>query len=289
MTANERSAISFLSQRRADKLKSFWLRCRQLRNQLTLARKWYLGSHTPYQPVFVLATHRSGSNLLIDYMKRLPGIRCLSEILCITLPYGIARRQSRSDFALRHVRRSLHSLGSPIRGCKLMLDQLATCQLPLSTLDAAFPDAKYIILYRQSLTEQYLSHQSAKATQQWYLVDEQKRKQARVTVDPIKLRSYCADIRGAYREILDHAWLPRRSALLSYEELAADPAWCFSNHIGPLLNVPVNNLETALKKQNTLPLAERVANYREVAALLASPLCTQHYSWSPAQSARRAA
>jgi hypothetical protein len=37
--------------------------------------------------------------------------------------------------------------------------------------------------------------------------------------------------------------------------------------------------QTQLCKQNTRPLAQQVTNYRDVAALLQSPLCRQHHSW----------
>jgi LPS sulfotransferase NodH len=251
----------------------------QRAHQLGLAGRWWLLPQTPHRPVFALATHRSGSNLLLDYAGQLTGVECLSEVLCTTLPYGISPKQSRPEFALRHIRRSLHALSAPLRACKLMLDQLTDCWLTLDSLNAAFPDAAYLILYRQSLAEQFLSRESAKATDQWFLVDGQQRKQSRVRIDPVRLRTYCDTIRNEYREIFDCAWLPERSVLLSYEELIANPEQCFAEQICPLLGVPPGPLTTNLRKQNTLPVEERVSNYREVAALLASPLCRQYYFW----------
>jgi LPS sulfotransferase NodH len=190
---------------------------------------------------------------------------------------------------MRHICRSLHALKGPIRGCKLMLDQLAACGLSLDALNEAFPGAKYVILYRQSIAEQYLSRQSAKATDQWVLHEGQQPKQARVPIDPADLQSYGADIRQAYRQLLDHAWLPQRSVLLSYEELSTDPARCFAEQICPLLGLPPARPETMLRKQNTLPLDQRVANYCEVATLLSSSVCRQHYSWSHTQFLQQAA
>jgi LPS sulfotransferase NodH len=265
------------------------LRIQRLQHQLGLAAGWWLRRHTPYQPVFVLATHRSGSNLLIDYMNRLRGVQCHSEVLCLTLPYGLSPAQCRPEVAVRHLRRSMHTLTAPVRGCKLMLDQLADCGLTLDALDQAFPGAKYLILYRSALAEQFLSRQAAKVTDQWVLLDGQERKEARIHIDAGNLRAYCADIRQAYREILDHAWLSERGVLLSYEQLAADPVHCMSEWVCPLLDVPASQPETMLRKQNVLPLEQRVANYREVSALLASPLCHQHYTWSRAALARKAA
>jgi hypothetical protein len=291
MEAPSPGTIQFRRPRRISVwLSNLRLQAQQRTHQLGLAARWWLGRQTSHRPVFALATHRSGSNLLLDYASRLAGLQCLSEVLCTTLPYGISPRQSRADFALRHIRRSLHTLRAPIRACKLMLDQLADCWLTLDALHAAFPDALYFILYRQSLAEQFLSRESAKVTDQWFLVDGQQRKQARVRIDPVRLRTYCDKIRHEYREIFDCAWLPQRSVLLSYEELTADPEQCFSQQICPLLGVPPVPLTTTLCKQNTLPLEQRVSNYREVSALLASPLCQQYYSWHERpQSKRKAA
>jgi LPS sulfotransferase NodH len=279
MTAAQSSQLPSLLRRQHRPPRRHWLRMRQWNHQAGLWAKWWLRTPTPYQPLFVLATYRSGSNLLLDYLNHLQGVKCLAEVLCPTLPYGLARSQQRPQAALAHIRRSLHAHKAPIRGCKLMLDQLSACRLPLDVLDAAFPRAKYIVLYRQSLAEQFLSRQAARVTQQWILVDGQEHKQPRFTIDTESLGSYCTSIRQAYREILHHAWLAQRGVLISYEDLAADPAACLSDKICPLLGVPPTQPKTSLRKQNTLTLEDRVANYREVASVLHSPLCVQHYSF----------
>jgi hypothetical protein len=178
---------------------------------------------------------------------------------------------------------------APIRGCKIMLDQLERCSLGVEDLDAAFPDARYLILYRASLGEQYISRLSALATHQWVLYDGEERRQTQVYVSPARLRAYCEQTRQAYRALLDHAWLPSRSVVLSYEELTDEPAWWLESQICPLLGAEFAPPRTSLRKQSTKPLAERVSNYREVAALLASPLCQQHYSWQRCTTRRQAA
>ena len=205
------------------------------------------------------------------------------------LPYGLEPRQVRPETALKHLRRSLHTLDSPIRGCKLMLDQLAQCRLSLDGLLAAFPDARFLVLYRQSLAEQFVSWQLAKATNQWILLDGQNVSEASIPIDPSNLRSYCEKIRAAYRSVLDCSWLPERSVLLSYEELTANPIKWLSEHICPSLAVPYAPPETKLRKQSTQSLSQRVANYDEVAALLASSLCKQDYSFHSREQAVRPA
>jgi LPS sulfotransferase NodH len=280
MTVAQSSQLPSLLRKQRRPPRRAWLRVRQFHHQAGLWAKWWLRTPMPYQPLFVLATYRSGSNLLLDYLNHLAGVKCLAEVLCCTLPYGLARSQHRPDTALAHIRRSLHAVKSPIRGCKLMLDQLSACELPLDVLDAAFPRAKYLVLYRQSLAEQFLSRQAARVTQQWILVDGQEYQQPRIAIDTESIRTFCNSTRQAYHEILDHAWLGHRGVLLSYEELAADPETCLAAKICPLLGVSPNRPQTSLRKQNTLSFEERVANYREVASVLHSPLCVQQYSFA---------
>jgi LPS sulfotransferase NodH len=255
------------------------LRCRQLWHQANLRAQRWLQPKTAYRPLFVLATQRSGSNLLIDYLNRLSGVQCLAEILCRTLPEGLPRWQASTRSALAHIRVSLDTLKGSVRGCKLMLNQLDECKLDLKRLDALFPDARYIILYRESLAEQFLSLESAKVTNQWKLTAEQDAKLVHIRVDPKKLQSFCHRTLEMYRRVLDNDWLRHRSVLLSYEQLVSDPENCVRGVICPHLEVDAAPLTTSLRKQNTRSAAERVVNYEQVADLLGSARCRQSLDW----------
>lgn len=275
--------------RRRFDLARLGLEWQRIQYQLHLQVQWWIRPQAPYQPVFVLASHRSGSNLLIDYLNRLPGVQSHSEILCRVFPNGPSKRQAGRRWTVRHIRRSLHLLTAPTRGCKLMLDQLVMSHLKLDELQAAFSNAKYIVLYRESLAEQFVSKETAFATNQWTLSTGEQRKQARVYVNPARLRAYCESLQQSYRDVLGHSWLRERAVLLSYEQLTADPRQRLRNEICPLLGVPPAEPESILIKQNTQPLAQRVQNYHEVAALLNGPLCHQHYTWPGQHRAQRRA
>ena len=67
-------------------------------------------------------------------------------------------------------------------------------------------------------------------------------------------------------------------------ELIADPAHWLEARICPLLGVQYTPPQTRLRKQSSQPLADCVANYRDVSALLHSPLCRQYHHW-PHQAA----
>jgi LPS sulfotransferase NodH len=158
-----------------------------------------------------------------------------------------------------------------------MLQQLVNCNLTLDDLNREFPSAKYIVLYRQSLAEQFISRTVAAATGEYLVRRGQKPRQAQVIVDPHDLRAYCDHTRSRYCDVVERPWLADKAVLLSYEELVADPTRWLRDHICPLLGASFVALETRLVKQSTQPLREQIVNYHEVAALLHSPLCRQQH------------
>jgi len=261
----------------------------RLKRHWRLLQKWWLLPHRPFQPVFVVASYRSGSNLLLSYLNQQPNVVVLSEVLSSRLDIGPSRDQISPAKALGHIRFCLQGERTAIRGCKLMLQQLRTCNLTLDDLNREFPTAKYIVLYRESLAEQYTSHIAAEATGEYLVRRGQLPQQAQVKVDPQELRTYCDQTRRQYCDALNSGWLADRAVLLSYEELVADPKHWMRDHICPLLSVPFARLETKLVKQNRRLLREQVVNYSEVASLLESPLCRQQHSLRRTMASRAVA
>jgi LPS sulfotransferase NodH len=252
----------------------------RLRHKLRLLRRYWLAPHRPYTPLFVLATYRSGSNLLLDYLRNLPGVQCYSEVLSPRLPIGLRRIDQSPKLALKHLRYSLQALSSPVRGCKLMLDQLAACRLTAADLSRAFPTARFVVLYRESLPEQLLSVRAARETRQWVVHQGHAPQQVRMKIDPLELRWFCDEIRALYGSLLAERSLEGSAILLSYEELIGDPAGVFSRRLCPLLGLPAAELHTTLIKQNPRPLMDRIINYGDIAGLLDSPWCRQTYGWT---------
>jgi len=252
-----------------------WLECRRMWHQLRLLQHWMLGPHQPFRAVFVVTNPRSGSNLLIDYLGQLPGVQSLSEVLNWGLEIG-PRKCLHFQRAVRHIQLSMQTLQTPLRGCKLFLRELENYRLGVDDLEKAFPAAYYIVLYRQNLAEQYVSQKAAEMTKQWILLPGQERKRASVTVNPDVFERHCHETRRGYEEVLAHPAVRERGVLLSYDQLATDPSRCLRDVICPLLAVPASQPRTNLCKQSVEPLAERVANYTEVAALLNSPLAMLH-------------
>ncbi len=261
----------------------------RFKTHLRLWQKWWLRPHRPFQPVFVIATCRSGSNLLLSYLNQQPEVAMLSEVLCSQLPYGPRRDRLPAAQAIQHIRYCLQGERDAVRGCKLMLHQLADCQLLLDDLQREFPAAKFIVLYRQALAEQFVSLKVAEATRQFTLGLGESARRTEIVINPAELRGYCDDVRRRYHDAVSQRWLAERAVLLSYEELVANPAGWLKQEICPLLGVPFHAPQTRLLKQNTRPLAEQILNYREVAGLLHSPLCRQQHDWPGRGTNRKAA
>ena len=224
---------------------------RRLKTRFSLLKKWWLRRHTPYQPLLLIATCRSGSNLLMSYVAQQPGVAMLSEVLSSQLPIGPSRDCIPPAKAISHIRYCLQGEKTPVRGCKLMLYQLANCKLTLDDIHAAFPTAKYIVLYRQSLAEQFVSHQQALATRQYQVPVGEEAKHSGIVIDADELRRYCDEVRRGYCEVLKHTWLADRGVLLSYEELTADAGNWLEKRICPLLGIKYRPPETRLRKQST--------------------------------------
>ncbi len=264
------------------------LRFDRLRWQLHLSRHWWLASHQPYEPFFVIASARTGSNLLVEYLNQIPGVHCLSEILNCHSPIAPSRRTSPAG-AIRHIRRWLQTVRVRHRGCKLFFNHLDDFRLELRDLEAAFPGAKYLVLYRESLAEQFVSLEHARLTDQWLLHPGEQRKQRSITVDPAALRKFCDDMRRDYQQLLSHPAIHHRGSIFSYEELIEIPVHTIEQHVCSLLGVPSIEPKAPLCKQNPEPLASRITNYNSLAALLTSPLCQLHFGSQTSQPSRRTA
>src|SRR5262245_58298151 len=102
---------------------------RRLKTQANLLKKWWLRRHTPYQPLFLVATCRSGSNLLMSYLAQQTDVAMLSEVLSSQLPIGPSRDSIPPTKAISHIRYCLQGEKTSVRGCKLMLYQLANYPL----------------------------------------------------------------------------------------------------------------------------------------------------------------
>ncbi|MCX7621385.1 MAG: sulfotransferase [Acidimicrobiales bacterium] len=214
--------------------------------------------------LFVVCEPRTGSNLLISYLNQLDGIRLEGELLHVNRFRDIHFSPSTARAELD---RQLLALDGDIVGCKLMIHQLEHAQLGFSELKQRYPQARFVLLYRQSLIDQFISSRLARQTKQYqqHVVD----RSAPGTAPELSFRStrdqlsyHCGLQRRRYR------WAFRAlgpaTALLSYEELVADPVAAV-NLVLLSFGREVDRLgSSALVKQQTRDPREVLLNYDEL-------------------------
>jgi LPS sulfotransferase NodH len=246
----------------------------RLRRRLRTWRRYCVPRSAAIQPIFLLTSGRVGSNLLASYLGSIAAVSVRGEVLNPDAPEGIRERFVTRAATLRHLRRSLYGL-RPRPGierivsvAKLHLPQLERRGIGVDDLRGAFPDARYIVLFRRSLGAAYVSRLVARKTGQWLLLDDAARIEARVRVEPEDLRRYCQRMRAAYGAVAAVPWANGQAAVVSYEDLVGDPQGMFTRVLFPLLGLAPSPVRTTLRKQNVRPLSEIVENHAEVAHLL---------------------
>jgi LPS sulfotransferase NodH len=246
-------------------------------NRTALAARYLLHPRRKQTPLFILAEPRTGSTLLGDYLNSLSGVAIAGEILSPTLPVGLSPHGSSKQSALRHIAWSIGALGEEIAGAKFLLDQLELHGVTLEDLRQKFPTARYLLIYRASLVEQFVSFQVAKKTSKWVGRGNDERYQGKIHVDPQEFTAFCRRERDKYAALLSHDWLTQCAQLVCYEELAANPQAVFDRVVLPLLGRTSSPVATSMVKQIDRDMRDVIENYTEVEPLLHEQ-GAQHYT-----------
>ena len=246
-----------------------------LRNKIKLLRKrplyrlkillHYLYKREEKAPVFIITTRRSGSNLLLSYLNSVPNVSFLSEILNAGMYYGLRGRFISPQAALRHVIQSINHCRHRICGAKLLKVHLETHRLNLETLKKVFPNAKFIILYRKSLFDQFVSLKIAEKTNVWLWRDDHPvPPPPPVRINAAEFKVWSEGTRAFYENLTQKAWLRHCSVVIDYESLFANSQKVFDRTLFPFLGVPSSKVSSSLKKQNEKPLREVIENFDEL-------------------------
>ncbi len=246
-----------------------------LRNKIKLLRKrplyrlkillHYLFKREERDPVFIVTTRRSGSNLLLSFLGSVPEISFLSEILNPGMYYGVRSHWISRRSVLRHMIHSINHCRHRICGAKLLKIRLEAHRLDLETLKKIFPTAKFILLYRKALFEQFVSLKIAEKTDVWLWRDAYPAPQPPpVRISSVEFEAWSKSTRAFYHNLTQKAWLRECSVTIDYESLSADPQKVFDEILFPFLGVPSSAVSSSLKKQNTKPLHEVVENFDEL-------------------------
>lgn len=239
----------------------------------------YILNKKAKEPIFIITARRTGSNLLLEYLNSVHDVSFAPEVLNKNMFYGLRGQFISKHAALRHIAYSIGYCKKNICGAKLVKVQLQHHGITLEDLKSYFPKARFIILYRRSLLDQFVSLEIAKKTNTWQWTN-QFRLPDSITIKVPELTKFCGEIKQFYRDIFRHPWIKECSIALSYEELTQSPQETFERVVFPFLKLHPCQIVSSLKKQNTKKLHQIIQNYADIVPWIGHPLTHQDYSFS---------
>jgi len=219
----------------------------------------------------VLAEMRTGSNFLEENLNQYPGLRGHGELFNPhflggpekTEKFGISM-QERTDNPSRLIAK-IKSFPDGLHGFRYFHDH------DPRVFDECLNDrgCAKIILTRNPV-ESYVSREIARQTQQWRLRDMKNVKSARIKFDADEFTAHLDRHQGFQRKILKSLQISGQTGFyLAYEDIS-DVA--ILNGLARFLGVSEAKKKSAssTKKQNPQPLQDKVTNFAEMQAALAS-------------------
>lgn len=220
-------------------------------------------------PLFVICEARTGSTLLCDYLDSHPMVSSKFEILNRgQIP---ALRYARSPDDINYYLDALwKAMPAKIRCGKIHFTHFDDFGIGPDHLVQWFPRARFLVLYRASLLDQFVSLKLAQVTGRWIATcpgDETRRS---ITLDLEELCEFADTTSRRYTELVHDPALRGRHATISYESLVTDTPCVFESTIWPFIGIPPVPVATTLRKQNRLSLEACVDNLKEVRAAVNS-------------------
>ncbi|MEX2400651.1 MAG: sulfotransferase [Rhodothermales bacterium] len=242
--------------------------------------KWSKNPIDHKKVVFILFAGRAGSKFLIDHLHRLPHTRFEYELfkpaalagrhrLLRMMRYAHGRYRSQV-YAARSLREILRRISGRTVGIKITFDQVENSGMTVRELCDEFPEAKYLILYRRRLAEQFLSLQLAEVTGQWGLYAGEtnfaEREATRLYLSRQEFEQYAERIKRQYRQAVRAlSQSGRKFLVLAYEDLREDPEGHMKRWIAPFLESEVERpYEAVVQRQRNRSVREVVKNFEEV-------------------------
>jgi hypothetical protein len=215
----------------------------------------------PGRPVFVITPYgRTGSYLFLDYLGQL--MPTLGEVLNQNTHQGL-RRSARRSVALRHIGSSLVRVSPDLVACKLILGQMAMHDISFADLGREFPTSQYILIYRRSILDQYLSREIARRTRRWH--SKGTPFSGTILLDRDAAIGYIAEYRKTHHHLSN---IIPDALPVAYEDLVTDPQLVFRRDVCPFLRINYRPVETHLRKRVRRSPNEVVENWIEVADLV---------------------
>ena len=244
------------------------LKVQRFRSRIRLHYDFVRYKSIPKTSLFVLATGRSGSHLLVSYLNSLPDVTMRGEVLNERQPGGIG--PCTVQRLHKPIRMSTLRHPTSIGGVKFLLEQVRNKGLVLSELRNHCPEVKFLVLYRKSLGEQFVSQRISKKTKEFNRLKGQLVTHETVLVDSEKFIKFCQRQRQRYDDLRADQFVMDNSLWMSYEELTESKESLFKEKVCPFLEVPYSPLTTMLIRQNRQRLSDKVENYAQLEPLFTS-------------------
>jgi len=211
----------------------------------------------------ILSSGRSGSTFLIQLLNCHPEIVCKGELLNRNYLQVHNLHGANSRVLINYILASLipSKFWLPFTGFKLFNEQLEFCSLHLKDLLTALFYPRMIVLYRESMLETYVSLQIAFKTDVWY--SESNDISEKTKIDWQEFVDYAKTEKARWKRSMMELSMNNEVLFVSYEELIGDMNKTMAR-IFKFLNLDMCHVEAASKKQNPLPLQEKIINYEQI-------------------------
>ncbi len=233
-----------------------------------------------YQKFLIIGGERTGTNLVHMYLNSHPSVRCHGEAFHTKFVYledgncpslkDMAEAVSERDknpvkFIENRIYRGYDSSISCV-GFKALYWQLRMAYIPYQRILCNYLEndksIKIIHMIRRNVLKTYTSKQIAHATNRWIIHQKQLKSNLRITIDFDKcIRNFKHNVRNRMRLeriFSKHAVLP-----IYYENLESDLDREMEV-VQQFLQLPIQQLNANVFKQEHRPLSEVVINYDEI-------------------------
>ncbi|MBX7138567.1 MAG: sulfotransferase domain-containing protein [Oligoflexia bacterium] len=152
--------------------------------------------------------------------------------------------------------------------------QLTMLGISLPQLSGCFPNARYMVLYREDLLQQYLSWKCASHLWLWYMRRGKCYRQTPDQLPPLQislseLTSFCQEHLHFYRNLQAWEKIGGRVIWCRYEDLVEDPQ-LVCNRLFEFLGFSAVHVSTQLIKMINRKPREMISNFEEVAPLISN-------------------
>ena len=219
----------------------------------------------------VLASMRTGSNLLEERLNQMVGVTCLGELFNPAFA-GHAHKDRQFGMTPAEIGADPNRTIAKVQNDT---DGLSGFRLFRNHNRAAFdacladPTCAKIVLRRNPVNS-FVSLRIAEQTDQWRMQDVRRAKSAKITYDGAEFRSYLNETDEFYADIARGLKLSGQTAFqIDYDDLNDDAVLAgLAQFLGA--HAPEQKKKVKIKKQNPDALDTKVSNFEEMLADLAS-------------------